>query len=106
MLTATDKAGNSATAQGSVTIDAIGPHLTLQIYSSNDIFVGNIIGNVRPTFSGQMDPGIRITVSIAGGTYDVIADEGGDWSRTVPVSPRMTLGITRISPRMLPVLPV
>ncbi len=85
-LTATDKAGNTTTIQGLLTIDITGPKLTQYIDPSNDILIGNIISNEKPTFSGQTEPGGRVTISIAYKTYDVIADESGDWSFTVPVS--------------------
>ena len=85
-LTATDIAGNICTGTGSVTIDTTGPELTQQIDPSNQILTGNMISNVQPTFSGKTEPGVRLTISIADNTYNVIVDDTGRWSFTVPMA--------------------
>ncbi|MBB9247120.1 hypothetical protein FSI10_023855, partial [Escherichia coli] len=71
---------------GSVTIDTTGPELTQQIDPSNQILTGNMISNVQPTFSGKTEPGVRLTISIADNTYNVIVDDTGRWSFTVPMA--------------------
>ena len=85
-LTATDIAGNICTGTGSVTIDTTGPELIQQIDPSNQILTGNMISNVQPTFSGKTEPGVRLTISIADNTYNVIVDDTGRWSFTVPMA--------------------
>ncbi|MCV5132618.1 Ig-like domain-containing protein, partial [Escherichia coli] len=44
------------------------------------------ISNVQPTFSGKTEPGVRLTISIADNTYNVIVDDTGRWSFTVPMA--------------------
>nr|MCV5143180.1 hypothetical protein [Escherichia coli] len=71
------------THTNSLTIHTTTPELTQHINPSNQIFTGNMISNVQPTFSGKTEPGVRLTISIADNTYNVIVDDTGRWSFTV-----------------------
>ncbi|HDD9287185.1 TPA: Ig-like domain repeat protein, partial [Escherichia coli] len=84
-LTATDIAGNISTGTGSVTIDTTGPELTQQIDpSSNNMVSDDVISNSSPVFSGRTEANLIVTITIAGISYNVMADESGNWKFTVP----------------------
>ncbi|HBA7791898.1 TPA: hypothetical protein J1Z34_004832, partial [Escherichia coli] len=85
-LTSTDKAGNSIVTQGQLTIDMTGPQLSQQLDISNNVLTGNILGNNQPTLSGSTEPGLTVTVTVGDKIYQVVADDNGNWSFTVPVA--------------------
>ncbi|EFL3126968.1 hypothetical protein AGA07_004946 [Escherichia coli] len=84
-LTSTDKAGNSTVTQGQLTIDMTGPQLSQQLDISNNVLTGNVLGNNQPTLSGSTEPGLTVTVTVGDKIYQVVADDDGNWSFTVPV---------------------
>lgn len=85
-VSATSANGNSTTTQGEVTIDTTGPELSHQLDTTNNVLVGNVIGNNQPTFSGTTEPGVVLTITIGDKSYQVVADDNGGWSFTVPVA--------------------
>ncbi|MEA0022848.1 Ig-like domain-containing protein [Escherichia coli] len=85
-LTSTDKAGNSTVTQGELTVDMTGPQLSQQLDISNNVLTGNVLGNNQPTLSGSTEPGLTVTVTVGDKIYQVVADDNGNWSFTVPVA--------------------
>ncbi len=86
VVTATDKAGNTATAIGStVTIDtAVAPATTGALASSSDSgLVGdNTTNSTTPTISGTAEPGATVSVVVGGQTLTATAAADGTWSVT------------------------
>ncbi|EGR4126064.1 hypothetical protein DDN69_17395, partial [Vibrio cholerae] len=79
----TDSAGNSASIDGSITIDVVLPETTLAISNENgDIYEGDTINTSAPTFSGKTEPFATVTLSFFGADYQVKADKDGNWSYT------------------------
>jgi hypothetical protein len=78
--TATDAAGNAATAQRAFTVDTSRPILSLD--APRD---GAAVPVSRPTLSGSANPNATVAVSIDGAPAgSATADAGGDWSLLAP----------------------
>ncbi|HCS4861895.1 TPA: hypothetical protein ORP89_005012, partial [Escherichia coli] len=59
--------------------------LTQQIDpSSNNMVSDDVISNSSPVFSGRTEANLIVTITIAGISYNVMADESGNWKFTVP----------------------
>ena len=87
VITVTDLAGNSATANGTAfTIDTSGPSATgaLQAIAPNDsgTLGDNITSDTTPTLSGTTQAGSAVSVVVNGATYTTTADASGNWTIT------------------------
>ncbi|EEK8096539.1 Ig-like domain repeat protein, partial [Salmonella enterica subsp. enterica serovar Javiana] len=86
-LEITDIAGNSITQTGKLTVDTQPPTVTSALSSDTDTGASNtdnITNNPKPVLTGSTKPFATVTISIAGNSYSVNADEKGTWSWTVP----------------------
>ncbi|ECE6272851.1 Ig-like domain repeat protein [Salmonella enterica subsp. diarizonae] len=83
----TDIAGNSATQTGKVTIDTQPPTITATLSTESDTGSSNTDGvtnNPHPLLTGNTKPLAIITVTLAGKSFSVQADENGLWTWKVP----------------------
>ncbi|MBU5388914.1 Ig-like domain-containing protein [Citrobacter cronae] len=86
-LEITDIAGNSISQTGKLTVDTQPPTVTSALSSDTDTGASNtdnITNNPKPVLTGSTKPFATVTISIAGNSYSVNADEKGTWSWTVP----------------------
>ncbi|WP_370602687.1 Ig-like domain-containing protein (plasmid) [Citrobacter cronae] len=86
-LEVTDIAGNSLSQTGKLTVDTQPPTVTSALSSDTDTGASNtdnITNNPKPVLTGSTKPFATVTISIAGNSYSVNADEKGTWSWTVP----------------------
>ncbi|HBD5087668.1 TPA: hypothetical protein KKL48_005027, partial [Escherichia coli] len=51
---------------------------------SNNMVSDDVISNSSPVFSGRTEANLIVTITIAGISYNVMADESGNWKFTVP----------------------
>ncbi|MEL7254842.1 MAG: Ig-like domain-containing protein, partial [Pseudomonadota bacterium] len=86
-VTATDAAGNTATASSSLQIDTVAGDVAL---SPNPIEVDDVINAVERAdgveISGTATPGLIVTVGLGSATQTVQADINGNWATTFPAS--------------------
>ncbi|EDX9485526.1 Ig-like domain repeat protein [Salmonella enterica] len=83
----TDIAGNTATQTGQVTIDTQPPTITATLSTESDTGSSNtdgITNNPHPLLTGNTKPLAIITVTLAGKSFSVQADENGVWAWKVP----------------------
>ncbi|EDQ7094734.1 Ig-like domain repeat protein, partial [Salmonella enterica subsp. arizonae] len=83
----TDIAGNTATQTGKVTIDTQPPTITATLSTESDTGSSNTDGvtnNPHPLLTGNTKPLAIITVTLAGKSFSVQADENGLWTWKVP----------------------
>ncbi|EBS6869901.1 Ig-like domain repeat protein [Salmonella enterica] len=79
----TDIAGNTATQNGKVTIDTQPPTITATLSTESDTGSSNTDGvtnNPHPLLTGTTKPLAIITVTLAGKSFSVQADENGLWA--------------------------
>ncbi len=88
VITATDAAGNAATANGTpFVIDAVAPAapvgaLTATAPNDSGTLGDNRTNDTTPQLSGTSEPGAAITVVVGGQTLTTTADAAGNWSVT------------------------
>ncbi len=93
-VTATDIAGNTASASGNIRVDITAPSLTGGLSEASDTGVSNSDGltkETRPLFSGTGEVGAKVNLTIAGTTYATEVDPNGNWS--VSVASALTDGV-------------
>ena len=86
-LEVTDIAGNSVSQTSKLTVDTLSPTVTSALSPDTDTGTSNtdnITNNPKPVLTGITKPFATVTISIAGNSYSVNADEKGTWSWTVP----------------------
>ncbi|HBC1641745.1 TPA: Ig-like domain-containing protein [Escherichia coli] len=89
-----DRAGNSDSTTHNVTVDLIGPTLTINTVSGDDI-INNAEKTQDLTISGGssgLATGTTVTVMLNGLAYSATTDSSGNWSVTVPASAVGALG--------------
>lgn len=83
----TDIAGNTATQNGNVTIDTQPPTITATLSTESDTGSSNtdsVTNSPHPLLTGTTKPLAIITVTLAGKSFSVQADENGLWAWKVP----------------------
>ncbi|EFP1333974.1 Ig-like domain repeat protein [Salmonella enterica] len=86
-VTITDIAGNTATQTGTVTIDTQLPTVTATLSAESDTGSSDadgITNNPHPVLIGSTKPFAVVTVTLAGKSFSVRADENGLWAWKVP----------------------
>ncbi|WP_392421772.1 Ig-like domain-containing protein [Edwardsiella piscicida] len=85
-LTVTDSYGIQNTYVINMIPDITPPSLTGELDPLSDSGIaGDGITNVdRPTLKGTTEPGLKVTITLAGQSYTVNADDSGQWQFTVP----------------------
>ncbi|MBA3162757.1 hypothetical protein CBX27_004495, partial [Salmonella enterica] len=86
-VTITDIAGNTATQTGTVTIDTQLPTVTATLSAESDTGSSDadgITNNPHPVLTGSTKPFAVVTVTLAGKSFSVRADENGLWAWKVP----------------------
>ena len=83
-----DKAGNPATADHTLTVDVTVPAVTINTVAGDDVI--NIVEHAQAhiisgTATGAA-AGDKVTVTIGGQTYTTVLDAAGNWSVGVPAS--------------------
>ncbi|HGS4434481.1 TPA: Ig-like domain-containing protein [Vibrio cholerae] len=92
-VTTTDKAGNTAQAVGSVTVDTSKPLVNeagLTDESETGIAGSNITKFDCPTFEGVTEPNATVILKIGGETYTFQAKENGHWEFTIPEDKKLS----------------
>ncbi|WP_241029959.1 MULTISPECIES: Ig-like domain-containing protein [Citrobacter] len=79
-----DKAGNSATAEKTLTVDLTPPELDMNKIAGDDI-INATEKNGTAVITGTCDqPGATVSITLNGTTWQTVADSEGNWSVTLP----------------------
>lgn len=87
-----DVAGNKRTLNQSITVDTVKPEIPSVTLDNDTGLDGSdgVTNEDRPEFSGQVNPGEKVTFLIDNRTYtspdDIVIDQSGAWSFKVPVN--------------------
>ncbi|TPE43437.1 Ig-like domain repeat protein, partial [Maribrevibacterium harenarium] len=85
-ITATDKAGNTATDSGTAKIDLTEPqNFTGGLDTASDTGTSNtdkLTNDTTPTFTGTGEVGSKVTLTLDGASKTVTVDDQGNWSIT------------------------
>ncbi|WP_380179373.1 Ig-like domain-containing protein [Kalamiella sp. sgz302252] len=84
-VTATDAGGNQTTSRTPITIDTAAPALTVSPISG-DGYLNAAEHAADLSVAGTADAGSAVVVTLNGATYNAVADEGGNWSVSVPAA--------------------
>ncbi|WP_240918235.1 Ig-like domain-containing protein, partial [Pseudoalteromonas sp. C8] len=83
-VTASDAAGNSSTATGSIEVDITGLNVSVDSLTTNE---------VSPALTGSIDDvTASVAVTVNDVTYDAINNEDGTWSLAADTLPDLTEG--------------
>lgn len=90
-IVATDKAGNTASTPGFITLDTIPPEIpVIDLLASSDSGTeddDDLTNIMTPAFSGTSEPGTRLELYLNGyKVADIEADERGNWNYTLPAN--------------------
>ena len=82
VVSMTDRAGNEANEEFSVTIDRTKPELSVQI--NGDADVGSVVSNeLQQVFSGTVKGATSLVLTVNGHDYSVDVNADGTWSHTL-----------------------
>ncbi|MFV1465403.1 MULTISPECIES: Ig-like domain-containing protein [unclassified Phaeobacter] len=86
-VSATDAAGNTASASSALRVDTVAGTVTL---SPDPIEIDDVINAVERAdgveISGTATPGLTVTVGLGTASRQVVADANGDWATTFPAA--------------------
>ncbi|MGL5388968.1 MAG: Ig-like domain-containing protein [Serratia sp. (in: enterobacteria)] len=83
--TVTDKAGQSANAHETITVDLTAPTLTVNQLAGDDV-LNAAEAQTPQTLSGTSNPGQAIVVTLNGKTYTTVTGPDGKWSLELPAA--------------------
>jgi ribosomal 50S subunit-recycling heat shock protein len=83
--TVTDKAGQSASAHETITVDLTAPELTVNKLAGDDV-LNAAEAHTPQTLSGTSNPGQAIVVILNGKTYTAVTGADGKWSLVLPAA--------------------
>ncbi|TQI78977.1 Ig-like protein group 3 [Serratia fonticola] len=83
--TVTDKAGQSASAHETITVDLTAPELTVNKLAGDDV-LNAAEAHTPQTLSGTSNPGQTVVVTLNGKTYTAVTGADGKWSLVLPAA--------------------